>query len=55
MRFPDFRLTDKIAIVTGASKGLGQGTALALAECWRPRRRHQPRPGAGRAGRRRDP
>jgi len=32
MQFPDFSLTDKIAIVTGASKGLGQGTALALAD-----------------------
>jgi len=32
MRFPDFSLTDKIAVVTGASKGLGQGTALALAD-----------------------
>ncbi|MGD8398078.1 MAG: glucose 1-dehydrogenase [Anaerolineae bacterium] len=32
MQFPDFRLTDKIAIVTGASKGLGHGTALALAD-----------------------
>jgi NAD(P)-dependent dehydrogenase (short-subunit alcohol dehydrogenase family) len=32
MRFPDFRLTDKVAIVTGASKGLGHGTALALAD-----------------------
>jgi NAD(P)-dependent dehydrogenase (short-subunit alcohol dehydrogenase family) len=32
MNFPDFRLTDKIAIVTGASKGLGYGTALALAD-----------------------
>jgi NAD(P)-dependent dehydrogenase (short-subunit alcohol dehydrogenase family) len=32
MRFPDFSLTDKIAIVTGASKGLGYGTALALAD-----------------------
>jgi 2-deoxy-D-gluconate 3-dehydrogenase len=31
MKFPDFSLTDKIAIVTGASKGLGHGTALALA------------------------
>ena len=31
MKFPDFSLTDKIAIVTGASKGLGYGTALALA------------------------
>ena len=31
MKFPDFSLTDKIAIVTGASKGLGRGTALALA------------------------
>ena len=32
MRFPDFRLTDKVAIVTGASKGLGYGVALALAD-----------------------
>ena len=31
MRYPDFSLTDKVCIVTGASKGLGQGTALALA------------------------
>jgi 2-deoxy-D-gluconate 3-dehydrogenase len=31
MKFPDFRLTDKIAIVTGASTGIGYGTALALA------------------------
>lgn len=31
MEFPDFSLTDKIAIVTGASKGLGYGVALALA------------------------
>jgi 2-deoxy-D-gluconate 3-dehydrogenase len=32
MRFPDFSLTDKVAIVTGASKGLGYGAALALAD-----------------------
>jgi NAD(P)-dependent dehydrogenase (short-subunit alcohol dehydrogenase family) len=32
MRFPDFRLTGKVAVVTGASKGLGYGTALALAD-----------------------
>lgn len=32
MRFPDFSLTDKVAIVTGASKGLGYGVALALAD-----------------------
>ena len=32
MRFPDFSLTDQIAVVTGASKGLGQGTAMALAD-----------------------
>lgn len=32
MKFPDFRLTDKIAIVTGASKGLGYGVALAMAD-----------------------
>ena len=31
MQFPDFRLTDKVAVVTGASRGLGEGTALALA------------------------
>jgi NAD(P)-dependent dehydrogenase (short-subunit alcohol dehydrogenase family) len=31
MQFPDFRLTDEIAVVTGASKGLGYGTVLALA------------------------
>ncbi len=31
MRYPDFSLTDRIAIVTGASKGLGLGTVLALA------------------------
>jgi NAD(P)-dependent dehydrogenase (short-subunit alcohol dehydrogenase family) len=32
MKFPDFRLTDQVAIVTGASKGIGYGTALALAD-----------------------
>ena len=32
MKFPDFRLTDQVAIVTGASKGLGYGAALALAD-----------------------
>lgn len=31
MRFPDFSVTDRVAIVTGASKGLGHGVALALA------------------------
>jgi 2-deoxy-D-gluconate 3-dehydrogenase len=31
MRFPDFRLDGKIAIVTGASTGIGYGAALALA------------------------
>lgn len=31
MQFPNFGLTGKVAIVTGASMGLGQGTALALA------------------------
>ena len=32
LRFPDFRLAGRVAIVTGASKGLGYGTALALAD-----------------------
>ena len=27
-----FRLTDKVAIVTGASAGIGRGSALAFAE-----------------------
>jgi NAD(P)-dependent dehydrogenase (short-subunit alcohol dehydrogenase family) len=31
MKLPDFSLTDQKAIVTGASKGLGHGIALALA------------------------
>jgi NAD(P)-dependent dehydrogenase (short-subunit alcohol dehydrogenase family) len=31
MKFPDFGLAGRVAIVTGASKGLGYGTALALA------------------------
>ncbi len=31
MKFPDFSLTDQVAIVTGASMGLGRGLALALA------------------------
>ena len=31
IKFPDFSLADKIAIVTGASTGLGYGSALALA------------------------
>ena len=31
MKFPDFRLTDQKAIVTGSSTGIGRGIALALA------------------------
>ena len=31
MTTPDFRLDDKVAIVTGASKGIGQGLAHLLA------------------------
>jgi 2-deoxy-D-gluconate 3-dehydrogenase len=31
MKFPDFSLTDRKAIVTGASMGIGYGVALALA------------------------
>jgi 2-deoxy-D-gluconate 3-dehydrogenase len=31
MNYPDFRLTDQNAIVTGAGQGLGQGIALSLA------------------------
>jgi len=32
MAFPDFTLTDQKAIVTGSSKGIGRGIALALAD-----------------------
>lgn len=32
MDFPDFSLTDKIAIVTGASRGIGRDLALGLAK-----------------------
>ncbi len=32
MAFPDFTLTDQKAIVTGSSKGIGEGIALALAD-----------------------
>jgi NAD(P)-dependent dehydrogenase (short-subunit alcohol dehydrogenase family) len=31
LKYPDFSLTDRKAIVTGASMGIGYGTALALA------------------------
>ena len=32
MKFPSFRLDGQIALVTGASTGLGRGCALALAD-----------------------
>jgi NAD(P)-dependent dehydrogenase (short-subunit alcohol dehydrogenase family) len=32
MKFPNFHLTDKVAIVTGGSTGIGYGAALALAD-----------------------
>jgi NAD(P)-dependent dehydrogenase (short-subunit alcohol dehydrogenase family) len=32
MKFPNFRLTDKVAIITGGSTGIGYGAALALAD-----------------------
>lgn len=31
MQYPDFSLNDKIAVVTGASKGIGYGLARAFA------------------------
>jgi 2-deoxy-D-gluconate 3-dehydrogenase len=32
MSFPDFSLTDKVVLVTGGNKGIGQGIAAAVAE-----------------------
>lgn len=31
MEYPDFRLTEKNVVITGASKGIGKGLALAMA------------------------
>ena len=31
MEFPDFSLTDKVALLTGGDKGIGQGIAVAMA------------------------
>ena len=31
MRFPDFTLTDKVVLLTGGDKGIGQGIAVAMA------------------------
>lgn len=31
MEYPDFRLTEKNVVITGASKGIGRGLALAMA------------------------
>jgi len=34
MEYPDFRLDNQVALVTGASMGIGSGLARALAPAW---------------------
>jgi NAD(P)-dependent dehydrogenase (short-subunit alcohol dehydrogenase family) len=52
VEFPDFSLTDKVALVTGGDKGIGQGIAVAMAHAGASvafTTRHLPR--AGETGR----